>query len=237
MDCARKLRHWENIRTTQREARDRTCSRLAVADTANHYPAFKSKQQSSCTVQRLSLSSFSSSVASALRRDFSCLFFEHFPLFAGRAHRTQAEQLKPDALLRLSIGGLTLTLLQEDPPPQPPDSAASMAGVSEVFFQELAFFKDSMFNERDFHHLRGSFAKACPHSHLRLQRNTKQANSLDKYVATQHIYPFIAATDGIIPILIWHVSLLIFFCLWKYHTFRSNQWKYETYEPLFNHTV
>lgn len=86
----------------------------------------------------------------------------------SRAHRTQAEQLKPDALLRLSIGGLTLTLLQEDPPPQPPDSAASMAGVSEVFFQELAFFKDSMFNERDFHHLRGSFAKACPHSHLRV---------------------------------------------------------------------
>lgn len=53
--------------------RDRTCSRLAVPDSANHYPAFKSKQQSSCTVKRLSLSSFSSSVASALRRDFSCL--------------------------------------------------------------------------------------------------------------------------------------------------------------------
>lgn len=98
--------------------------------------------------------------------------------FAGRAHRTQAEQLKQDALLRLSIGGLTLTLLQEDPPSQPSDRTASMAGVSEVFFQELAFFKDSMFNERDFHHLRGSFAKACPHSHLRLQRNTKEANYL-----------------------------------------------------------
>lgn len=94
-----------------------------------------------------------------------------FPPFAGRAHRTQAEQLKQDALLRLTIGGLTLTLLQEEPPSQPPDSAASMAGVSEVFFQELAFFKDSMFNERDFHHLRSSFAKACPHSHLRLPLN------------------------------------------------------------------
>ncbi|TKS72259.1 Autophagy-related protein 2 -like protein A [Collichthys lucidus] len=46
--------------------------------------------------------------------------------------------------------------------------AALSAQVSKVFFRELAFFKDSMFSERDFHHLRGGFAKACPHSHLRV---------------------------------------------------------------------
>uniref|UniRef100_A0A8C9Z9Z1 Autophagy related 2A n=1 Tax=Sander lucioperca TaxID=283035 RepID=A0A8C9Z9Z1_SANLU len=79
----------------------------------------------------------------------------------------QAEQLKPDALLRLTLGGLTLTLLQEDPPSKP-DGASSLAQVSQVFFRELAFFKDSMFSERDFHRLRGGFAKACPHSHLRV---------------------------------------------------------------------
>lgn len=140
-----------------------------------------------------------------LKQDFSDFFFRkgqtsplNISLFAGRAHRTQAEQLKPDALLRLSIGGLTLTLLQDDPPPQP-NGAASMAGVSEVFFQELAFFRDSMFNERDFHHLRGGFAKACPHSHLRLQINTKQANYFSESATQQH-YPFIAATDGVAPV-------------------------------------
>uniref|UniRef100_A0A8C2XIC9 Autophagy related 2A n=1 Tax=Cyclopterus lumpus TaxID=8103 RepID=A0A8C2XIC9_CYCLU len=85
----------------------------------------------------------------------------------GRSHSGQAEQLKPDALLRLTLGGLTLTLLQEDPPSKL-DGASSLAQVSQVFFRELAFFKDSMFSERDFHHLRGGFAKACPHSHLRV---------------------------------------------------------------------
>uniref|UniRef100_A0A668ADV6 Autophagy related 2A n=1 Tax=Myripristis murdjan TaxID=586833 RepID=A0A668ADV6_9TELE len=91
-----------------------------------------------------------------------------FVLFlAGRSHSSQSEPLKPDALLRLTLGGLTLTLLHEDPPPGP-DGVVSLAQVSQVFFQELAFFKDSMFSERDFQHLRGSFAKACPHSHIRL---------------------------------------------------------------------
>ncbi|KAK0131055.1 Autophagy-related protein 2 A [Merluccius polli] len=82
----------------------------------------------------------------------------------GRSHSGQSEPLKPDALLRLSLGGLTLTLLQEDPPPVA-DGAPSLA---QVFFRELAFFKDSMFSERDFYNLRKSFAKACPHSNIRL---------------------------------------------------------------------
>uniref|UniRef100_A0A3B4XZB2 Autophagy related 2A n=1 Tax=Seriola lalandi dorsalis TaxID=1841481 RepID=A0A3B4XZB2_SERLL len=89
------------------------------------------------------------------------------PQASRRSHSGQAEQLKPDALLRVTLGGLTLTLLQEDLP-STLDGASSLAQVSQVFFRELAFFKDSMFSERDFHHLRGGFAKACPHSHLRL---------------------------------------------------------------------
>uniref|UniRef100_A0A7N8XDZ1 Autophagy related 2A n=1 Tax=Mastacembelus armatus TaxID=205130 RepID=A0A7N8XDZ1_9TELE len=79
----------------------------------------------------------------------------------------QAEQLKPDALLRVTLGGLTLTLLQEEPSSKA-DGAPSLAQVSQVFFEKLVFFKDSMFSERDFNHLRSGFTKACPHSHLRL---------------------------------------------------------------------
>uniref|UniRef100_A0A8C8E0Y0 Autophagy related 2A n=1 Tax=Oryzias sinensis TaxID=183150 RepID=A0A8C8E0Y0_9TELE len=86
---------------------------------------------------------------------------------AGRSYSGQAEQLKPDALLRLTFGGLTLTLLTEDPLSKS-DGASSLAQVSQVFFRELGFFKDSMFSNRGFHHLRGGFAKACPQSHLRL---------------------------------------------------------------------
>uniref|UniRef100_A0A9J7X6R6 Autophagy related 2A n=1 Tax=Cyprinus carpio carpio TaxID=630221 RepID=A0A9J7X6R6_CYPCA len=81
--------------------------------------------------------------------------------------RGQSEPLKPDSLLRLSLGGVTLTLLEQDPPPGP-DGLSSLAEVSRLFFHELVFFKDGMFSERDFHNLRGSFAKACPHSHIRM---------------------------------------------------------------------
>uniref|UniRef100_A0A8C7ZQB0 Autophagy related 2A n=1 Tax=Oryzias sinensis TaxID=183150 RepID=A0A8C7ZQB0_9TELE len=87
--------------------------------------------------------------------------------FSRRSYSGQAEQLKPDALLRLTFGGLTLTLLTEDPLSKS-DGASSLAQVSQVFFRELGFFKDSMFSNRGFHHLRGGFAKACPQSHLRL---------------------------------------------------------------------
>ncbi|KAF4091423.1 hypothetical protein AMELA_G00036730 [Ameiurus melas] len=82
-------------------------------------------------------------------------------------HTGQSESMKPDCLLRLSLGGMTLTLLEQEPA-QDPEDLSSMAKVSQLFFHELAFFKDSMFSERDFDNLRGNFAKACPHSHLRL---------------------------------------------------------------------
>ncbi|KAF7707420.1 autophagy-related protein 2 homolog A [Silurus meridionalis] len=82
-------------------------------------------------------------------------------------HTGQSEPMKPDCLLRLTLGGLTLTLLEQEPA-QDPGDLSTMAKVSQLFFHELAFFKDSMFSERDFENLRGSFAKACPHSHLRL---------------------------------------------------------------------
>uniref|UniRef100_A0A4W5NJF9 Autophagy related 2A n=1 Tax=Hucho hucho TaxID=62062 RepID=A0A4W5NJF9_9TELE len=89
----------------------------------------------------------------------------HCSRIPGRS--SQSKPLKPEALLRLSLGGLTLTLLEQEPHPGP-DGVSSLTQVSQVFFRELAFFKDSMFSERDFHHLRANFAKACPHSHLRM---------------------------------------------------------------------
>ncbi|KAJ8338027.1 hypothetical protein SKAU_G00369930 [Synaphobranchus kaupii] len=92
----------------------------------------------------------------------------------GRSsRRAQSDPLKPDALLRLSLGGVTLTLLEQEPGvslpgAQGPSGAPPLAEVSRVFFHELAYFKDSMFCGRDFTHLRESFTKACPHSHLRM---------------------------------------------------------------------
>ncbi|KAJ8282805.1 hypothetical protein COCON_G00053240 [Conger conger] len=91
----------------------------------------------------------------------------------GRSSRGQSDPLKPDVFLRLSLGGVTLTLLEQDPGgdapgSQGPTGQAPLAEVSRVFFHELAYFKDAMFSGRDFTQLRGSFAKACPHSHLRM---------------------------------------------------------------------
>uniref|UniRef100_A0A671SIU6 Autophagy-related protein 2 homolog A-like n=1 Tax=Sinocyclocheilus anshuiensis TaxID=1608454 RepID=A0A671SIU6_9TELE len=101
---------------------------------------------------------------------FSCnpsSVFVFFPRIERSSRSSQSEPLKPDSLLRLSLGGVTLTLLEQDPPPGP-DGLSSLAEVSQLFFRELGFFKDSMFSERDFHNLRGNFAKACPHSHIRV---------------------------------------------------------------------
>ncbi|XP_048883412.1 autophagy-related protein 2 homolog A isoform X3 [Brienomyrus brachyistius] len=88
----------------------------------------------------------------------------------GRSsQRPPPEPLKPDALLRLSLGGVTLTLLEREPPePGSGGTLPPLAEVSRVFFNELAYFKDAMFSGRDFSHLRQNFVKACPHSHLRI---------------------------------------------------------------------
>uniref|UniRef100_M3ZLU5 Autophagy related 2A n=1 Tax=Xiphophorus maculatus TaxID=8083 RepID=M3ZLU5_XIPMA len=82
-----------------------------------------------------------------------------------RSHSGQAEQLKPEALLRLTLGGLTLTMLQEDPPS---DGASSLAQVSQLFFRGLLSFKENMLANKNFNHLRKCFAAACPLSNLRL---------------------------------------------------------------------
>uniref|UniRef100_A0A8C1CSI5 Autophagy related 2A n=1 Tax=Cyprinus carpio carpio TaxID=630221 RepID=A0A8C1CSI5_CYPCA len=102
-----------------------------------------------------------------LLQSFISLCFFFFFSIERSSRSSQSEPLKPDSFLRLSLGGVTLTLLEQDPPPGP-DGLSSLAEVSQLFFRELGFFKDSMFSERDFHNLRGNFAKACPHSHIRV---------------------------------------------------------------------
>ncbi|XP_074861266.1 autophagy-related protein 2 homolog A isoform X2 [Carettochelys insculpta] len=72
------------------------------------------------------------------------------------------ESLRLETLLRVTVGGLTLTVPHQCPgPPASPQ-------LAQRFFAELAFFKDSAFGGRDFGPLRHCFEKACPCSNFRL---------------------------------------------------------------------
>ncbi|XP_021564067.1 autophagy-related protein 2 homolog A [Carlito syrichta] len=72
------------------------------------------------------------------------------------------DTMRPDSLLKMTLGGVTLTLLQTSAPSSgPPDLATH-------FFTELDATKDGPFGSRDFHHLRPRFQRACPCSHVRL---------------------------------------------------------------------
>nr|XP_048313767.1 autophagy-related protein 2 homolog A isoform X2 [Myodes glareolus] len=73
-----------------------------------------------------------------------------------------ADTMRPDSLLKVTLGGVTLTLLQTAAPSSgPPD-------LNTHFFAEFDAAKDGPFGSRDFHHLRPRFQRACPCSHVRL---------------------------------------------------------------------
>uniref|UniRef100_I3MEC9 Autophagy related 2A n=1 Tax=Ictidomys tridecemlineatus TaxID=43179 RepID=I3MEC9_ICTTR len=82
---------------------------------------------------------------------------------AGKAAPTPIpDTMRPDSLLKMTLGGVTLTLLQTSAPSSgPPDLATH-------FFAEFDAAKDGPFGSREFHHLRPRFQKACPCSHVRL---------------------------------------------------------------------
>ncbi|XP_010634330.1 autophagy-related protein 2 homolog A isoform X2 [Fukomys damarensis] len=82
---------------------------------------------------------------------------------AGKAAPTPfPDNMRPDLLLKMTLGGVTLTLLQTCAPSSgPPDLATH-------FFAEFDVTKDGPFASRDFHHLRPRFKKSCPYSHVRL---------------------------------------------------------------------
>ncbi|KYO28151.1 hypothetical protein Y1Q_0009079 [Alligator mississippiensis] len=73
----------------------------------------------------------------------------------------QPDSLRPETLVRVTVGGLTLTVPHQGPAPAPPLPAQD-------FFTELDSCKDAAFGGRDFSPLRQTFERACPHSHLRL---------------------------------------------------------------------
>ncbi|XP_021120274.1 autophagy-related protein 2 homolog A isoform X8 [Heterocephalus glaber] len=82
---------------------------------------------------------------------------------AGKAAPTPfLDNMRPDSLLKMTLGGVTLTLLQTCTPSSgPPD-------LSTHFFAEFDATKDGPFGSRDFYYLRPRFKKACPYSHVRL---------------------------------------------------------------------
>lgn len=83
-------------------------------------------------------------------------------LLSGKTAPTPLpDTLRPDSLLKMTLGGMTLTLLQTSAPSSgPPD-------LSTHFFSEFDATKDGPFGSRDFHHLRPRFQRACPCSHVR----------------------------------------------------------------------
>ncbi|XP_051049670.1 autophagy-related protein 2 homolog A isoform X1 [Phodopus roborovskii] len=80
------------------------------------------------------------------------------------------DTMRPDSLLKMTLGGVTLTLLQTAAPSSgPPD-------LTTHFFAEFDAAKDGPFGSRDFHHLRPRFQRACPCSHVRLTGTAVQVS-------------------------------------------------------------
>nr|XP_014354197.1 PREDICTED: autophagy-related protein 2 homolog A [Latimeria chalumnae] len=103
----------------------------------------------------------------------------------GKPSQPPLESLKGEMLLKLTIGGFTLTVLQGDPETGSPgpsnlSQSSSLSRVSQYFFTELPYFKDAVFSGRSFDHLRQHFEKACPQSHVRLTGTAVQITCQQK---------------------------------------------------------
>uniref|UniRef100_A0A8C4W0J5 Autophagy related 2A n=1 Tax=Gopherus evgoodei TaxID=1825980 RepID=A0A8C4W0J5_9SAUR len=103
------------------------------------------------------------------------------PLSRKAPQLPSLESLRPETLLRVTVGGLTLTVPHQCPgPPAPPQ-------LAQRFFAKLAFFKDSAFGGRDFGHLRHCFEKACPYSNLRLTGAAVQVTCQQRAAGSLHM--------------------------------------------------
>lgn len=69
--------------------------------------------------------------------------------------------MRPDSLVKMTLGGLSLTLLQTASP------SSGSPDLTTHFFAEFDAAKDGPFGSRDFYHLRPRFQRACPCSHVR----------------------------------------------------------------------
>ncbi|XP_007440636.2 autophagy-related protein 2 homolog A [Python bivittatus] len=88
------------------------------------------------------------------------------PSKAGHLPPPSLESQRPEMLLRVTVGGLTLTLLHQPPGLFPSEVLPLL--VAQRFFSQLGGLKDSAFGGRDFHPLRQCFEGAIPRSHVRL---------------------------------------------------------------------
>ncbi|XP_042193796.1 autophagy-related protein 2 homolog B [Callorhinchus milii] len=81
-----------------------------------------------------------------------------------------AAEWRPEAVIRLTVGGLSVSVLHIDPLP-PPESTLRLDPLTRMathFFSCLQGLSPAQFATKDFHRLRPAFADACPHDHLRL---------------------------------------------------------------------
>ncbi|XP_062901925.1 autophagy-related protein 2 homolog B-like isoform X1 [Mobula hypostoma] len=80
------------------------------------------------------------------------------------------DESRPEVVLRLAIGSLSVSVLHIDPlpPPESPLHLEPLTRMASHFFEHLKTINLSQFPVRDFHILRTKLATACPHDHLRL---------------------------------------------------------------------
>ncbi|XP_053224319.1 autophagy-related protein 2 homolog A isoform X2 [Podarcis raffonei] len=103
------------------------------------------------------------------------------------------ENQRPEVLLRLTIGGLTLTLLYQTP-------EAPHLQLAQRFFSQLGGLKDSAFGGRDFQPLRQCFEGACPRSNVRLTGAAVQISCEHKASGQLHMFSW-DASFGLLEIL------------------------------------
>ncbi|XP_054846840.1 autophagy-related protein 2 homolog A [Eublepharis macularius] len=112
------------------------------------------------------------------------------------------ESQRPEALLRVTMGGLTVTLLHQSQGPTPPGRPCLQ--LAPRFFSKLGGLKDAAFGGRDFQALRQCFEEACPFSNIRLTGAAVQ-------ISCEH------KATGRLQMLSWDASfglLEILECLW-----------------------
>ncbi|XP_067328652.1 autophagy-related protein 2 homolog A [Anolis sagrei] len=108
------------------------------------------------------------------------------------------ESQHPELLLRVTVGGLTLTLLHHDPKPVAPNPGPRL--LAHRFFSHLGALKDSAFGGRDFRPLRQCFEGACPRSNVRLTGAAVQLSCEHKSSGQMHMLTW-DATFGLLEVL------------------------------------
>ncbi|XP_048370192.1 autophagy-related protein 2 homolog A [Sphaerodactylus townsendi] len=103
------------------------------------------------------------------------------------------ESQRPEALLRVTMGGLTVTLLHQY-------RESPCLQLAQRFFSQLGGLKDSAFGGRDFQPLRRCFEEACPFSNVRLTGAAVQISCEHKASSRQQMLSW-DASFGLLEIL------------------------------------